>query len=498
VNQALVSQLLPGFLERYGDAVSAEHRALCERFVASLDAWLAERPGPLGLVHGDFRLDNLLFGEPGSRRALTVVDWQTVAWGSAMADAAYFLGGGLQLEERRVHEQELFEEYLDTLRSHGVKEASPDDCRVAYRQQSLGGVLMAIVASMIVERTERGDDMFMAMLARHSQHALDLSADQLLGQPGAARAAPLPVEPRDEARHTPGPEQLWNESWYFDAITADGSLGAYVRIGLYPNLNACWYTAFVCGPGRPTIAVVDFAAPLPQDGRLRTQTEALRAEHRCEVPLERFAVELEATGEAHEDQSAPLRGERGRPQPVALDLRWETDGVPYAYSLTTRYEIPCRVSGTIRVGEETIVLSEAVGQRDHSWGTRDWWSMDWVWSAGHLSDGTHLHAVELRLAEGPTLGVGYVQPADGGLYELDRVTASEQAGEDGLITAARLSLDPPGLEAEIEPLAFGPLRLVAPDGRVSHFPRAMCRIRCDDGRSGLAWVEWNRNQPNGP
>jgi len=83
VNQALVSQLLPGFLERYGERVSAEHRALCERFVARLDAWLEERRPPEGLVHGDYRLDNLLFGEGDSARPLTVVDWQTVGWGGA-------------------------------------------------------------------------------------------------------------------------------------------------------------------------------------------------------------------------------------------------------------------------------------------------------------------------------------------------------------------------------------------------------------------------------
>ena len=101
INQALVAQLLPGFLERYGERIAPEHRALCERFVARLDAWLADRRGPQGLVHGDFRLDNLLFGAPGGATPLTVVDWQTVGWGGAMTDAAYFLGGGLQVDERR-------------------------------------------------------------------------------------------------------------------------------------------------------------------------------------------------------------------------------------------------------------------------------------------------------------------------------------------------------------------------------------------------------------
>jgi phosphotransferase family enzyme len=494
VSQALVSQLLPGFLERYGDRIEPEHRSLCERFVASLDGWLADRRPPLGLVHGDFRLDNLLFGEAGSPKPLTVVDWQTVAWGGAMADAAYFLGGGLTVADRREHEEDLFATYQEALRSQGVEGLAREDCWEQYRRHTLGGVLMAIVAPMVVERTERGDEMFVTMIARHAQHALDLEATDLLPPAGAGRPAPLRPEPDDEGRHEPGTEGLWNESWYFDAVSADGGLGVYVRIGLYPNLSTCWYTAYVCRPGAPAVAVVEFAAPLPDAG-LRTLTATLAADHVCEVPLERFRVTLEATGEAHDDPVAPLRGEPGNPVPVALDLVWETDGEPYAYRVTTRYEIPCLVSGTVRVGDEELEFRRAGGQRDHSWGPRDWWSMDWVWSAGRLDDGTRLHAVELRLPDTPRLGIGYVQPPGGELIEPDRVAAAERTGADGLITDGHLSLDPPGLEIDVEPLAFGPLRLVAPDGRVSHFPRAMCRLKSGDGRSGLGWVEWNRNQP---
>jgi hypothetical protein len=212
------------------------------------------------------------------------------------------------------------------------------------------------------------------------------------------------------------------------------------------------------------------------------------------VAFNLFRATLEATGEAHQDPAALLRGEAGDPIPVALDLAWETDGEPYSYRLTTRYEIPCRVSGSITVGDETIALSDAPGQRDHSWGLRDWWSMDWVWMAGHLTDGTHLHAVHLRLPDGQRLGVGYTQSAASGLDELDAVQASEDVTADGLIRNAEMSLAPPGLDVAIEPLAFGPLRLRAEDGRVALFPRAMCRIACSDGRDGLAWVEWNRNQ----
>jgi hypothetical protein len=302
---------------------------------------------------------------------------------------------------------------------------------------------------------------------------------------------PAPA-PEDEGRHPGGGEELWNESWYFDAVAEDGSLGAYVRIGLYPNLGVTWYTAYVTGPGRAAVAVVDLGAPLPAREGLRTTSGKLEADHRCERPLERFAVTLDATGEAHDDHSAPLRAEQGRPVHVALDLAWETDGLPYQYRMTTRYEVPCRVDGTVQVGDEQLAL-RGPGQRDHSWGVRDWWSMDWMWSACRLEDGARLHAVQIRLAGGAGFGIGYVQDSSGEARELEAVEATEQVGPDGLITSAELDLRRAKITLDVEPLAFGPLRLIAPDGRATSFPRAMCRFHAGDARTGLGWVEWNLN-----
>ncbi len=490
LGQALMAQLLPAFIERHGERVTPAHREVCERFVASLDAWASDRRPPLGLVHGDYRLDNMLFGGEQGARAFVAVDWQTVGWGPVMTDAAYFIGGSLTLEDRREHEQALVREYFEALGSQGVRGFSWEECWAGYRRQSFMGILMTVAPAMLVERTERGDEMFLTTLARYAQQVLDLDALELLPQAGSGRPAALRPDPADEARHTPGVEELWNESWYFDAISDDARTGVYVRIGLYPNLGVCWLTAYVCGPARKPVAVIDFAAPLPADGELTVDRESLHAEHVCVEALERFRVRLDAVGEEHDDQAAPLRGQSGAPVPVALDLEWQTLGIPYAYRVTTRYEIPCRVSGSVRVGEETIELSGR-GQRDHSWGPRDWWSAEWVWSAGHLEDGTRLHGVEFRLPGAPPIGVGYAQPPDGGIVELDRVAATETVGADGLITAARIVYDE--LSLEIRPLAFAPLRLEAPDGRISEFPRAMCEVRAEDGRRGVAWVEWNRN-----
>lgn len=493
LNQALLGQILPAFLERYGERVAPEHRAVCERLVASLDGWLADRRPPLGLVHGDYRLDNMLFGEPGSPRRFAVVDWQTVGWGPVMTDAAYFLGGSLSVGDRRAAEDELLREYADALAEAGVRGFSWEQCWDGYRRAVFLGVLMVVAPAMLVQRTDRGDEMFMTTLGRYAQQALDLGALDLLPAPGAGRPPALRPDPADEGPHEAGPEELWNESWYFDAISDDGETGGYVRLGIYPNLGVSWVTGFVCGPGRPTAAVIDFAAPLPGGAGLTVATDRVRCDLDCEEPLARYRVALEGAGETHADPAAFLRGEAGAPAEVAIDLVWQTLGEPYAYRVATRYEIPCQVSGRVRVGDDEVEL-RGVGQRDHSWGTRDWWSAEWVWSAGHLDDGTRFHAVEFRLPDAPPLGGGYVQPPAGGVQELDAVQASEEVGPDGLVTAARLELPSAGLALDVAPLAFGPLRLVAPDGRTSSFPRAMCRVTADDGRAGVAWLEWNRNR----
>lgn len=488
LDQKLLSALLPIFLDRYGDDVTEEHAEVCRTFVAVLDAWAADRRPPMGLMHGDFRLDNLLF----TADSCTVVDWQTVSWGPAMRDVAYFLGSGLTVEDRRTFERDLLRYYFDELVRGGVRNFTWEQCWEEYRRQSFACLVLIIAAGVAVERTDRGDAMFMTVLARACQQILDLDAVDLLPALGAPTAALRP-EPCDEGRHEPGLESQWNESWYFDAVDESGSVGVYVRLGLVPNGGHCFYAASIVRPGQPAAMVLDEAAPLPVvDGPTeRVLTASLRASQECLEPLARFHVKLDATAQAYEDHSAPLRGEPGVAVQVSLDLTWETDGIPYAWRAATRYEIPCRVTGHIRIDGQQYALT-GPGQRDHSWGSRDWWATDWMWSAFHLEDGTRTHAVMVPDMPGG-LAVGYAQRGDS-LVEVQTGSCTETVGSDGLITMARVITSPDDLTLDVEPLAFGALRLVAPDGRITHFPRAMAKVRTTDGRAGIGWIEWNRNQ----
>lgn len=75
-----------------------------------------------------------------------------------------------------------------------------------------------------------------------------------------------PLTAVDEERHPVGNGLLWNESHYLDFASADGAIGGYIRLGLYPNWRRSWYWACVARPGRPSIVLTDNHAPLPFDG----------------------------------------------------------------------------------------------------------------------------------------------------------------------------------------------------------------------------------------
>ena len=418
MNQALIGQLYAGFFQRYGDQIAPQHREVCERLVASFDAYVAGEVAPgraHGLVHGDYRLDNMLFGEPGADRPLTVVDWQTVTWGPAMTDVAYFLGCALPEQLRRNHYDALLRAYHGALGPNAL--ITLDDVRDGVRRQSFFGVMMAIVSSMLVEQTVRGDEMFMVMLQRHCQHVLDIDGLAVLPDPSENLAAePLIPAADDEAPHVASNEPLWNESWYFDFADARHGVGGWIRLGLYPNQHTAWINALLCGPDMPTVAVNDFEAALPDDpGAVRTDAIDLVLD--AAEALRTYRVKLGGRGHAYDDPAGLLRGEPGRPVELTMDLVWTTAGTPYQYRITPRYEIPCTVSGTVTVDGREVFVRDVAGQRDHSWGVRDWWAMDWVWSALHLDDGTHIHGVDIRVPGAPRFGVGYLQQSGQPLVE---------------------------------------------------------------------------------
>jgi hypothetical protein len=84
-------------------------------------------------------------------------------------------------EDRRAHEESLVQGYFDRIRSLGV-EMDWDQCWLDYRRYAFAGLIMAIFASMVVTRTDRGDSMFIAMADRAGLHALDMDSLSLISK----------------------------------------------------------------------------------------------------------------------------------------------------------------------------------------------------------------------------------------------------------------------------------------------------------------------------
>jgi hypothetical protein len=314
------------------------------------------------------------------------------------------------------------------------------------------------------------------------------------------------VLPVDEARHAPDGDDLWNESYYCDFVRTDGSMGGWLRLGLYPNRQVAWWTTWIVWPDRPGVCSVDYMAPVPPGDLLTSESPGQRIEIDVRRPLREFR--LAARAPAHiidPPQGVYAQGEQsGNPAQLDLDLTWTTDGIPYHYDLTTRYEIPCLVTGSVTVDGETSTV-DGQGQRDHSWGVRDWWALQWCWCSVRLEDGTRIHLADIRMNIGIPVFFGYIQ-RPGEVHPATALAVTEDLGPHGFPSKGRIEISvgpgpEPGsagvpLGLEVTPVAFGPVLLRDDEsGRTSRFPRAMVQCRTDDGRTGAGWIEWNQPDP---
>jgi aminoglycoside phosphotransferase (APT) family kinase protein len=175
-----MQSLYPAWCQRYDGRIDPDVVAAGERLVPKLEAYYAKANEPVGsVIHGDYRLDNLLFGTAAGGPPIAVVDWQTHLWGDPMADVSYFIGAGLVAEDRRTHERALVEAYRAAMAALGVA-LSADECWERYRLHAISGWHMAIFAAMVVVQTDRGDEMFCTMANRHGRQLLDLETESLL------------------------------------------------------------------------------------------------------------------------------------------------------------------------------------------------------------------------------------------------------------------------------------------------------------------------------
>lgn len=102
--------------------------------------------GPKTLTHGDYRLDNMFFGQADDTE-LVVIDWQTNGIGVGMADVAYFMAGSLDSNVRSSIERDAISEYHEiTVRDAGAH-WSFEECWQAYRKSFVTAMTVPVIAA---------------------------------------------------------------------------------------------------------------------------------------------------------------------------------------------------------------------------------------------------------------------------------------------------------------------------------------------------------------
>jgi hypothetical protein len=153
--------------EWLGDRIAADVFAILDGFGRRLERWLGAPPRVRTFLHGDPRVDNVLFerAPDGTTRAC-LVDWQTARSGDPQYDVAYFLSGSLRPEDRRACERELIAEH-----ARAIAEVDPsytlDEALESYRVNSVAGLWLTGVASAFVQRTEHNARLLEALVTRN-------------------------------------------------------------------------------------------------------------------------------------------------------------------------------------------------------------------------------------------------------------------------------------------------------------------------------------------
>lgn len=172
-----ISKMAAGItVEKLGSRLNAVD---AETLVAAMDLvtpWLLNAPERFALLHGDYRLDNLLFD--GER--VSVVDWQTLGVGLAGRDLAYFTGTSLEPALRAQAEKDLVAEYHRALLATGVGDYDAETCWHDYLLGMIQVPLISALGCAFAVETERGDDMMATMLRRGCAAIRDLGTLELI------------------------------------------------------------------------------------------------------------------------------------------------------------------------------------------------------------------------------------------------------------------------------------------------------------------------------
>lgn len=261
-----------------------------------------------------------------------------------------------------------------------------------------------------------------------------------------------PIDPSDEYWHEPrSDDPKWRESYYFDFYDPEHDLGYSASIGKRTNKGYI---------GSITILTWDGSLYLRKDYGYPTDDGAIQVagmQYTVEEPHERWRLrqisevnqfesgsdEMRRPPDAFPSDDVPLFS-------LDLDLTFSAIHPPQYYSptglneeiLSSMFSEHCdqagRVMGEVTIGGETLSV-DTFGERDHSWGVRDWEVYDsWQWISALFDEDFGVNAWRATESRG-TAAEGFLH-YQGESTPLEKVSLDTEYQEDGF-TPEMLTLE---------------------------------------------------------
>ncbi len=185
-----------------------------------------------------------------------------------------------------------------------------------------------------------------------------------------------------ESNHQVSNDPFWQESWYFNFSDPKNNVWGLTRIGYRPNKNKAdgLLLAFIDGDAAilypPVGCELSDEENVTIDSPKLVRTKGLS--YRCEATMACWRLITK-----NNSLDIDLNFEARTPMYMFPALAGENTKKP----ASDHYEQSGIVTGRIAYhGKQKVI--EGTGQRDHSWGPRDWSGIgDWEWLSGQFESG---------------------------------------------------------------------------------------------------------------
>jgi Ecdysteroid kinase-like family len=158
----------------FAAVIPDEIKAARDRFIPAVPE-LHRRMGKRRqtVIHGDVRLDNMMFATHPGQRSVVLLDWSLVTT-CGLHDVAYLVTQNVTTDERRAHEPRIIEHYHRRLGELGVRDYTLEQCWDDYRLSALHMYAYAIViAGTLDPSNERGAAFMRELVSRASAAVMD-------------------------------------------------------------------------------------------------------------------------------------------------------------------------------------------------------------------------------------------------------------------------------------------------------------------------------------